>query len=164
MNGPGAILLDRVGRLMRRFLPFLLCWVVTALDHLSAQQPFLTDDAGVAAPGRVHFESFDEYDWLAAQQLPHLRQNTINAKLNFGVANGIEADVDAPLITIDNGATYSVRENLSWRWAWWLAATRQATFTAYSWAFRGTSDRSRPVRAPSPVARDAESFSSRGEF
>jgi len=71
----------------------------------SAQLPFYTDDAEVTPPGRWHFESFDEYDRLPDSQIPHLQQNTVNMKLNVGLARRLEFDLDAPLISVVNDAT-----------------------------------------------------------
>jgi hypothetical protein len=77
-----------------------------------AQQPFNTDDADVTPKGKVHIESFDEYDWLRPSHLPHQRQNTLNMKINYGLGRGLELDLDGPLITIINDATVSPRRPL----------------------------------------------------
>ena len=71
----------------------------------AAQQPFYTDDADVTPKGAVHIESFDEFDWLQPSQAPHLRQNTINMRVNYGLGHRLELDLDSPLITIVNDAT-----------------------------------------------------------
>jgi hypothetical protein len=70
-----------------------------------AQQPFPTDDADVTAAGKFHYESFDEFDWLQTSQLPHLRQNTFNMKVNYGLGHGLELDLDSPLLAIVNDHT-----------------------------------------------------------
>jgi hypothetical protein len=75
-----------------------------------SQQPFYTDDADVTEAGRIHVESFNEFDWLPASQSPHLRQNTLNMKINYGLGHGLELDLDAPLITIVNDATAASRQ------------------------------------------------------
>ena len=49
---------------------FVVAWPAIA----AAQQPFSTDDADVTPRGTVHFEAFNEYDWLQPSQAPHLRQ------------------------------------------------------------------------------------------
>ncbi len=72
---------------------------------VNAQQPFATDDADVTPRGVVHVEVFNEHDWLQASQQPHLRQNTLNMRVNYGLTDRLEADVDAPLLTIFNAAT-----------------------------------------------------------
>jgi hypothetical protein len=72
---------------------------------LRAQQPFETDDADVTPEGKFHFESFNEYDWLQLSQAPHLRQNTFNMKLNYGLGHRLELDLDSPLIAIVNDST-----------------------------------------------------------
>jgi hypothetical protein len=80
------------------------CVIVAACSAsvARAQQPFYTDDADVTARGRVHVELFDEHDWLAASQAPHLQQNTFNMKVNYGLGRGLELDLDSPIITIVN--------------------------------------------------------------
>jgi hypothetical protein len=79
-----------------------------------AQQPFYTDDADVTAKGKVHVESFDEYDWLQVSQLPHQQQNTVNMKINYGLGHGLELDLDSPLITIVNDVTVNPRRPFGW--------------------------------------------------
>jgi hypothetical protein len=74
-----------------------------------AQAPFFTDDADVTGRGGVHVEVFDEHDWLPASQSPHVQQNTFNIKVNYGLGNGLELDVDGPLITILNEAAFVPR-------------------------------------------------------
>lgn len=77
--------------------------IVVCLPTLTfAQSPFYTDDANVTARGHVHVESFDEYDWLPSSQTPHRQQNTLNMKVNYGVGQGWELDLDSPLLTIVN--------------------------------------------------------------
>jgi hypothetical protein len=64
------------------WMTFVILWPLS----LRAQQPFSTDDADVTPAGKVHFEAFDEYDWLQHSQVPHLRQNTLNMRINYGLA------------------------------------------------------------------------------
>lgn len=78
-------------------LPWLL-WPSIAM----AQQPFYTDDADVTPRGKFHFDFFDEYDWLKPAQAPHLRQNTINFKMNYGWTDHLELDLDSPVLTLVN--------------------------------------------------------------
>jgi hypothetical protein len=78
-----------------------LAWPAAA----RAQQPFATDDADVTPRGWVHFESFNEFDWLKPSDAPHLRQNTANFRVNYGLGHGLELDLDSPLITIFNDQT-----------------------------------------------------------
>jgi hypothetical protein len=87
---------------MRRLATLLMPWIVTAWTAAHGQMPFVTDDAGVTPKAGIHIESFDEFDWLQAAATPHLRQNTINGRLNVGLGNGLEFDLDAPLLTIYN--------------------------------------------------------------
>jgi hypothetical protein len=83
--------------------------LLTLSSSAAAQQPFPTDDANVTAKGKFHYESFNEYDWLPTEQFPHLRQNTFNVKINYGLGRGLELDLDAPLISITNDATVTPR-------------------------------------------------------
>ena len=53
-----------------------------------AQLPFYTDDPAVTDKGKWHFEFFNEYDGLQLQ-LPNLRQNTANYKLNYGLPHNL---------------------------------------------------------------------------
>src|SRR2546423_918042 len=69
-----------------------------------AQAPFYTDDTGVAGPGTLHIEAFDEIDRLQSMHYPDLRQNTANLKMNAGFAHGLELDVDVPYIAIDRSS------------------------------------------------------------
>jgi hypothetical protein len=87
-----------------------LALVLALSSAARGQQPFATDDADVTPKGWVHFEAFDEYDWLQPQQAPHLRQNTFNMRVNYGLGKGLELDVDSPLITIVNDATAIPRQ------------------------------------------------------
>src|SRR5215467_13830355 len=66
---------------------------------LVAQLPFYTDDPAVTAQGKWHFEFFNEYDYLQLQ-FPNVRQNTANAKLNYGLPHNFEVDVDFPYLAI----------------------------------------------------------------
>jgi len=75
-----------------------------------AQQPFATDDADVTPKGWTHFEAFEEHDWLQPSEAPHLRQNTINFRVNYGLTERLELDLDSPLITIVNDATGTPRQ------------------------------------------------------
>jgi hypothetical protein len=59
-----------------------------------AQLPFYTDDPSVTAPWKLHFEFFNEYDFLQSTQYPNLRQNTDNFKLNVGLPHNLEVDFD----------------------------------------------------------------------
>ena len=82
-----------------------LLWPTSA----RAQQPFATDDAEVTPRGWVHVEAFNEFDWLQASQAPHVQQNTVNMRVNYGLGRGLELDLDSPLIAIFNNTTTSPR-------------------------------------------------------
>jgi len=64
------------------------------------QMPFYTDDPAVTERGTLHFEAFNEFDGLQSAQYPDLRQNTVNYKLNYGLAFNLELDADAPYLSI----------------------------------------------------------------
>ena len=89
-----------------------ILWIALVFARPSftlAQQPFYTDDADVTPAHKVHLEIFDEYDWLQQSQRPHLKQNTLNMRINYGLGKGLELDLDSPLIAIMNDTTASVR-------------------------------------------------------
>jgi hypothetical protein len=85
-----------------RFRAGAVLWLLTLFSSrpLQAQMPFYTDDTAVTAPGTLHIEVFDELDALQSTQVPDLRQNTANIKINFGLPHGLELDVDAPYLSI----------------------------------------------------------------
>ena len=84
---------------LARLLVIMLCAIEPA-RFLPAQLPFYTDDPDVTDPGVWHFEFYNEFDRLQSSELPDLRQNTANFKLNYGMPHGLELDVDAPLLAI----------------------------------------------------------------
>jgi hypothetical protein len=89
-----AILKVRLARLL-----LALASVFCVCGRLNAQLPFYTDDPAVTERGKWHFEFFNEYDALQLQY-PNLTQNTANFKLNYGLPHNLEADVDAPYLSI----------------------------------------------------------------
>jgi hypothetical protein len=76
-----------------------LASVLCVCAPLHAQLPFYTDDTGVTERGKWHFEFFNEYDALQLQ-LPNVKQNTANFKLNYGLPHNLELDVDSPYLSI----------------------------------------------------------------
>ena len=74
---------------------------VFAMDAV-AQQPFLTDDADVAAVRHFHLELLGQYDRLQGTSYPVLRQSTNRFQLTYGAWNNLEVGVDGPLIAIFN--------------------------------------------------------------
>lgn len=76
-----------------------MCCTFWITKPLAAQLPFYTDDPAVTAPGRWHFEFFNEFDVLQLQY-PNIRQNTANYKLNYGLPFNLELDVDVPYLAI----------------------------------------------------------------
>jgi outer membrane putative beta-barrel porin/alpha-amylase len=71
---------------------------------VQAQQPFVTDDADVTSKGRFHFEFSNEFDLLQRSSFPNLKQNTADFELDYGLFEGVEIGVEAPLLTIFNAA------------------------------------------------------------
>ncbi len=71
---------------------------------VKAQQPFVTDDADVTRKGRFHFEFSNEFDLLQRDSFPSLKQNTTDFELDYGLLEGVEIGVAAPLLTIFNAA------------------------------------------------------------
>lgn len=71
---------------------------------VQAQQPFVTDDADVTPKGRFHFEFSNEFDLLQRAAFPSLKQNTADFELDYGLFEGVEIGVAAPLLTIFNAA------------------------------------------------------------
>jgi hypothetical protein len=76
---------------------------------VQAQQPFVTDDADVTPKGRFHFEFSNEFDLLQRASFPNLKQNTADFELNYGLFEGVEIGVAAPLLSIFNAAGTSPR-------------------------------------------------------
>ena len=80
------------------FLAALFC-----LSHsgvVTAQQPFVTDDADTTPKRKFHFEFSNEFDWLQRSASPALRQNTADFELAFGLLEDVEISVAAPVLTI----------------------------------------------------------------
>jgi hypothetical protein len=69
-----------------------------------AQQPFYTDDADVTTKGQFHLEFSNEFDLLQHSSFPSLKQNTADFELDYGLFEGVEIGVEAPLLTIFNAA------------------------------------------------------------
>ncbi len=67
-----------------------------------AQQPFATDDAEVTAKGHWHFQYANEYAVLQKSDYPNLRQDTSNFVIQYGLFDGVEVNMDFPLIGISN--------------------------------------------------------------
>ena len=102
-------------------LALLLAGAVCAVTPAQAQMPFYTDDPEVTARGTLHFEFFNEFDALQSSELPNLRQNTANFKLNYGLPYDLELDLDAPYLSIyrapgTQGAAGMGDTNLGLKW------------------------------------------------
>jgi hypothetical protein len=68
-----------------------------------AQQPFVTDDAEVTPRQEWHFEFFNEYVALSKNAAPDLRQNWSNFVIQYGLLEGLEVNVDFPILYIQRG-------------------------------------------------------------
>jgi hypothetical protein len=109
---------------MRRLIPAkilaLLLFFMAAPLH--AQMPFYTDDTSLTEQKKVHVEIFDEFDGLQSSQFPDVRQNTLNAKINFSPLKRLEVDLDVPYLSIQRApgvqASHGVGDtNLGAKWA-----------------------------------------------
>lgn len=93
---------------MRHSLPRLIFTLPLLLLVLAAtavaQQPFVTDDADTTPKGRFHFEFSNEFDLLQRSAFPSLKQNTADFELDYGLFDGVEIGIAAPLLTIFNAA------------------------------------------------------------
>jgi Putative MetA-pathway of phenol degradation len=86
---------------LRRTIPALVAaGCVIAAAAVSAQQPFVSDDAEVTDKGKWHFEYYNSYVELSRSAAPDLRQDTNNFVIQYGVIENLEANVDFPLIAI----------------------------------------------------------------
>ena len=69
---------------------------------LTAQQPFVTDDADTTFKRKFHFEFSNEFDWLQLSAFPAAKQNTADFEIAYGLFEDVEVSLAAPLITIFN--------------------------------------------------------------
>ena len=84
-----------------RFVLALSLLVITAATS-AAQQPFITDDADATEKGHFHFQFSNQFDLLHRASLPATKQNTATFALDYGLLDGLEIGVDAPLLTLFN--------------------------------------------------------------
>ncbi|MGI8734544.1 MAG: transporter [Pyrinomonadaceae bacterium] len=82
----------------------ILALVLILPASANSQQPFVTDDADVTAKGHFHFEFSNEFDLLPRASFPSLKQNTADFELDYGLFEGVEIGIAAPLLTIFNQA------------------------------------------------------------
>ena len=86
-------------------MKFCALLFVLAMDAV-AQQPFLTDDADMAAVRHFHLELLAEYDRLPGTSYPVLSQSTNRFQLTYGALNNLEIGVDGPIIAIFNAPEF----------------------------------------------------------
>ena len=84
-----------------RFVLALSLLVITAATA-AAQQPFITDDADATEKGHFHFQFSNQFDLLHQASFPATRQNAVTFELDYGLLDGLEIGVDAPLLTLFN--------------------------------------------------------------
>lgn len=100
---------------MRQSLPFaqatlrfplaaLLFAVMFAIGSTTAQaqQPFVTDDADATPRRRFHIEVNNQFAWLPRSAFPALRQNIADVEFNYGLFEGVEIGIIAPLASVFN--------------------------------------------------------------
>jgi hypothetical protein len=74
-----------------------------------AQQPFITDDTDVTPRRIFHVELSNQFDRLQRTSFPNLRQNIAEFELDYGLFEGIEIGIAAPVITIIRAPATSPR-------------------------------------------------------
>ncbi len=85
-----------------RTILVILVLVFSAALSVSAQQPFVTDDADTTPKGHFHFELSNEFDLLQRDSFPSLKQNTADFELDYGLLDNLEIGVESPLLSIVN--------------------------------------------------------------
>lgn len=85
-----------------KFLALAAVLMAFGAARSSAQQPFVTDDAEVTSRGQIHFEYANEFYILQKSAYPNLRQDTNNFVIQYGLLDGVEVNMDFPLIAIGN--------------------------------------------------------------
>src|SRR5258705_240589 len=76
--------------------------LVVIATNVAAQQPFVTDDTDTTPKGHFHFGFVDEFDLLQRISFPSTKQNAASFELEYGLLDGVEVGVSAPLLTIFN--------------------------------------------------------------
>ncbi|HEY6928522.1 MAG TPA: hypothetical protein VJA66_02495 [Thermoanaerobaculia bacterium] len=82
----------------------LLIFLLSAVaPPFHAQQPFVSDDAEVTPKKEWHFEYFNQYATLSKNAAPDIRQNWSNFVIQYGLLEGLEVNVDFPILYIQRG-------------------------------------------------------------
>ena len=81
----------------------ILVFLFAAAAPIWAQQPFLTDDAEVTPRTEWHFEYFNQYVSLSKNAAPDIRQNWSNFVIQYGLLEGLEVNIDFPILYIQRG-------------------------------------------------------------
>ncbi|HKP35664.1 MAG TPA: transporter [Pyrinomonadaceae bacterium] len=85
-------------------LLIILISLFLASATAQAQQPFVTDDAGVTEHKKFQLQISHEFDVLPRNSYPSRYQNTTVFVLNYGLLPDVEVGVDYPLIVISNSS------------------------------------------------------------
>ncbi len=80
----------------------LLC--LGAATSVAAQQPFLVDDAEIAAPGLWHVEVSSQVDVLRPSARPVRWQNVLEWEVNYGMGARIELAALLPVVSLVSDA------------------------------------------------------------
>jgi len=88
---------------MRPFIRALLvlAGLAASAGRVSAQTPFLTDDAQVTDKGHWNFEYFNLYAVLPKSAFPDHWQEWNNFVIQYGLLHNLELDVDFPILLIN---------------------------------------------------------------
>jgi outer membrane putative beta-barrel porin/alpha-amylase len=84
-------------------LGFVACASALPPSPAAAQQPFVSDDAGVSDKGIWHVELSNQVDRLRASARPLIWQNLFESEVNLGLPGRLEASVIVPLLTLNAG-------------------------------------------------------------
>ncbi len=85
-------------------LSFVSLLLAFAAATVNAQQPFITDDVDTTPKRHFHFSFSNEFDLLQRVSYPSTKQNTADFELDYGLLDGVEIGIEAPLLTIFNAA------------------------------------------------------------
>ncbi|MEP6920986.1 MAG: hypothetical protein ABI967_07665 [bacterium] len=100
-------------RIVLRSTLLILTVTFSLATSVSAQQPFVTDDADTTPKGHFHFEFSNEFDLLQRSSFPNLKQNTADFELDYGVRGNLEVGVEAPLLSIAASPRLGVQLSIS---------------------------------------------------
>lgn len=85
---------------MRRLRLAAFCLVALAPAAAGAQQPFISDDAGVSDPGTWHLEVSNQTDRLRPSARPLVWQNLFESELDLGLPHRLELSAIVPVLSL----------------------------------------------------------------